>query len=233
MLSTTAQDYLEAIYNLTVEGDPVVNARLAAKFGVAPPTVTEMLHRLARDGYVVVDRASGARLTEAGVAAAEDSLRRHRLAERFLLDVLGMDWISAHEEAHALQSSLTPAIETRMVALLGNPTTCPHGNPIPGSAPEAHEFLRAHRALRLGGAPVDTPLRVLCISEVVEDETALLREVGEQGIRPGVGVVVRESGLAPHDPLHVEVDGRGVELSRSVAARIWVVLLPSPVAPAA
>src|SRR5579863_1742379 len=106
MLSTTAQEYLETIYNITVEGDAVVNARLAAKFGVSAPSVTDMLHRLERDGYVTLDRSTGPRLTETGITAAEESLRRHRLAERFLLDVLHMDWIAAHEEAHALQTSL-------------------------------------------------------------------------------------------------------------------------------
>jgi DtxR family Mn-dependent transcriptional regulator len=188
-----------------------------------------MLRRLERDGYVVLDRATGPRLTDQGRAVAEGSLRRHRLAERFLLDVLKMDWIAAHEEAHALQNSMTPAIEERMVALLGNPTTCPHGNPIPGSAPGARDYLRAHRALRLSGAPADTPLRVLCISEVVEDETTLLRSVGTMGLRPGVDVVVRGTGPGPSGPLAVEVSGREAEVSRAVADKIWVFL---PVEPA-
>ncbi len=221
MLSATALEYLEAIYNITVEGDAVVHARLAEKFKVSAPSVTEMLHRLERDGYLVVDRSVGAHLTEKGTAAAEDSLRRHRLAERFLMDVLKMNWIAAHEEAHALQKSLTPGIEAQMVALLGNPTTCPHGNPIPGSAPSTHDFIRRHRAMRLGQAPVDTPLRVLCISEVVEDETALLKQVGEAGIRPGADVVV--SPLGPDDgSVAVAVAGETVSLSHAVADKIWV-----------
>lgn len=225
MLSTTALEYLEAVYNITVEGDAVVNARLAAKFGVSPPSVTEMLHRLDRDGYLTVDRTIGTRLTEKGTAAAEESLRRHRLAERFLMDVLKMDWIAAHEEAHTLQNALTPAIEAQMVALLGNPTTCPHGNPIPGSAPSTRDFLRRHRAMRLSQAPFATPLRVLCISEVVEDETALLRLVGEVGIRPGADLVVRDRGPIDPDRLTVDVGSRRVELNQSVAEKIWVYAL--------
>src|SRR5918912_1269985 len=184
MLSATARDYLETIYNITMEGDAVVGARLAEKFGVSPASVAEMLRRLARDGYITLDRATGTALTEQGVTEAEASLRRHRLAERFLLEVLGMDWITAHEEAHALEHALTPAIEAHIVAVLGNPTTCPHGNPIPGSAPRARDFLRAQHALRLSAAPLGVPLRVVCISEVVEDETALLRYVGDVGLRP-------------------------------------------------
>lgn len=225
--STTAQEYLETIYNITVEGGPVVNARLAEKFGVSPPSVTEMLHRLERDGYVVLDRSIGPRLTVPGTTVAEDSLRRHRLAERFLFDVLKMDWIAAHEEAHALQNALTPAVEARIVSLLGNPTTCPHGNPIPGSAPETRDYLRAHRAIRLGGAPPDTPVRVLCISEVVEDETALLRSVGNQGIRPGVDLVIRDRRRSNAGALTIETHGRTVELDSSVADKIWV-YLPRP-----
>jgi DtxR family Mn-dependent transcriptional regulator len=222
VLSTTALEYLETIYNITVEGDAVVNARLAEKFGVSPPSVTDMLHRLDRDGYVTLDRVTGARLTEQGISEAEVSLRRHRLAERFLADILKMDWISAHEEAHTLQRSLTPAIEARMVMVLGNPTTCPHGNPIPGSAPRTYDFLRAHHAYRLSAAPRATPLRVLCISEVVEDETALLRSVGEMGIRPGVAIAVREIGSGEAGPLVVELTQRSVTISRALAEKIWV-----------
>src|SRR5438105_4489297 len=144
MLSPAAQEYLETVYNITVEGDRVVNARLAEKFRVSAASVTEMLRRLERDGYVALEPATGGTLTDRGIAAAEAELRRHRLAERFLFQVLRMDWIAAHVEAHALQHGLTPAIEAQMVAVLGNPTTCPHGNPIPGSAPATLDFLRKH-----------------------------------------------------------------------------------------
>lgn len=222
MLSSTAQEYLETIYNITVEGDPVVNARLAEKFRVSAPSVTEMLHRLVRDGYVTLDRATGAQLTEQGIAVAEDSLRRHRIAERFLFDVLKMDWISAHEEAHALQNALTPAIEARVVSELGNPTTCPHGNPIPGRAPRTYDFLKSHGAIRLSRAGINSPYRVLCISEVVEDETALLRVVGEKGIRPGIDIVVRDTATGEANGVVVELAGRREVLSPSIAEKIWV-----------
>jgi DtxR family Mn-dependent transcriptional regulator len=209
MLSATAQDYLETIYNITMEGDAVVGARLAEKFGVSPASVAEMLRRLVRDGYITLDRATGAALTEQGVAEAEASLRRHRLAERFLLEVLGMDWITAHEEAHALEHALTPAIEGQMVAVLGNPTTCPHGNPIPGSAPQARDFLRGQNALRLSAAPLGVPLRVVCISEVVEDETALLRYVGDVGLCPARGPRWSWCSLLPGTVRHHDATRRG------------------------
>lgn len=229
MPSETAIEYLETIYNITVEGDAVVNARLAEKFGVSPPSVTEMLHRLDRDGYISTDRSTGTHLTDKGIAVAEESLRRHRLAERFLLDVLKMDWIAAHEEAHALQNSLTPSIEEHMLTLLGNPTTCPHGNPIPGSAPSTSDYLRRHHAMRLSRAPAETSLRVLCISEVVEDETALLRSVGELGIRPNADLIVRETDPLESDRLTLDIGSRSVELKRAVADKIWV--YPQPTVP--
>jgi DtxR family Mn-dependent transcriptional regulator len=220
-LSATAQEYLETIYNITVEGDPVVGARLAEKFGVAPASVSEMLNRLERDGYLTMDRRQGATLTARGVAAAEGSLRRHRLAERFLFEMLHMDWITAHEEAHAFAPALTPTVEAHLVAALGNPTTCPHGNPIPGSAPRTRDFLAARGALRLSDAPVGESLRVLCISEVVEDETALLRYVGAVGLRPGSALRVTS-----HDAAHsaVEVQGRPALLTQALAAKIWIVV---------
>jgi DtxR family transcriptional regulator, Mn-dependent transcriptional regulator len=187
MLGATARECLETIYNVSMEGDAVVGARLAEKFGISPATMAEMLQRLARDGCLTMDRATGAVLTEQGAVEAEASLRRHRLAQRFLLEVLGMDWITVHEEVHALEPALTPAIGAHMVAVLGNPTTWPHGNPIPGSASQVRDFLRGQHALRLSAAPVGVPLCVLCISEVVEDETALLRYVGDVGLCPARG----------------------------------------------
>jgi DtxR family Mn-dependent transcriptional regulator len=222
MLSPIAADYLETIYNIAAEGDPVVGARLAEKFHVAPATVTEMLHRLQRESYITMDRNRGPVLTDEGIVAAENSLRQHRLAERFLAEVLGMDWISAHEEAHALQHAMTPAIESRIVAMLGNPTTCPHGNPIPGSGLNSREYLRDHRAERLSSIAVDRPVELLCTSEVVEDESALLRYLSDKGLQPGTDITVRDSGPDETSPLMLEVDGKPVALGRDVARRIWV-----------
>jgi DtxR family transcriptional regulator, Mn-dependent transcriptional regulator len=222
VLSPIAQAYLEIIYNITVEGDAVVNARLAEKFGVSRPNVTWMLHRLERDRYLVRAQLTGLQLTELGTAVAEASLRRHRLAERFLFDVLHMDWVMCHEEAHVLQSALSPAIEAHLVAVLANPTTCPHGNPIPGSAPRTDNYLRAHQAFRLSGAVVDTHLRVLCISGVLEDETSLLRSIDSMGIRPGVDVVVHAIRPVEKGLLEVELAGQRHPFNQATAEKIWV-----------
>lgn len=231
LLSPTALEYLQTIYNISTEGEPVVGARLAEQFHVAPASVTEMLHRLQREKYLTMDRTTGPVLTNRGLDAAESSLRQHRLAERFLLDILGMDWITAHEEAHTLQHAMTPAIEERVVAVLGNPTTCPHGNPIPGSGLNSRDYLRDQHAQPLSAVPVGTPVELLCTSEVVEDEAALLRYLGDKGLYPGIAVTVRDNGPDATSPLMVDVSGHPVALAHEVARRIWVRPLLRPVAP--
>ncbi|HZS93713.1 MAG TPA: metal-dependent transcriptional regulator [Chloroflexota bacterium] len=217
--SDTAREYLETIYNISMEGDRVVGAQLAEKFGVSPPSVTGMLHRLERDGYLIVDRKRGAMLTPHGVEVAELSLRRHRLAERFLVDVLGMDWIAAHEEAQALQIGMTPRLEAHMLAVLDNPTTCPHGNPIPGSELDGREFLRSRHAVRLSDVNQGQAVRVVCVSEVVEDEGALIREVGHLGLHPGRELRVSRQGPSGTT---IDLDGEQTAVVKSLADKIWV-----------
>src|SRR6266571_2562807 len=110
-LTATVEEYLETIYNMVAEQEVVIGARLAEKFQVAPPTVTEMLKRLVRDGYVQMDQKRQVSLTEAGNQAAEAVLRRHRLTERFLVDMLGMQWHQVHEEACRLEHFISGAVE--------------------------------------------------------------------------------------------------------------------------
>src|SRR5689334_20691385 len=141
MPHSVEEDYLAAIYNMQMEGEPVIGARLAELFKVKAPTVTQTLHRLQRQNLVVMGEDKHPQLTPEGYTAAEGLLRRHRLCERFLVDVMGMQWHEVHDEAERLEHDISPAFEARMLAQLDNPTTCPHGNPIPGLV-EAPEFLR-------------------------------------------------------------------------------------------
>src|SRR5579885_920618 len=161
-LTATVEEYLETIYNMAAENEVVIGARLAEKFHVAPPTVTEMLKRLVRDGYVEMDQKRQISLTEAGYRAAEAVLRRHRLTERFLTDMLGMQWHQVHEEACRLEHFISGAVEERVISSLNNPTTCPHGNPIPGSVPDARNYLKDHHAVRLSTLPIGTQATVFC-----------------------------------------------------------------------
>src|SRR5206468_1357483 len=125
-------EYLEAIHELEEEGVQVIQARLAERLGHAPPSVSEMIGRLKADGYVEVrDRALV--LTPEGRRRAESVVRKHRLAERLLTDIIGLEWHKAHVEACRWEHVISDEVEERLVALLENPLTCPHGNPIPGS----------------------------------------------------------------------------------------------------
>src|SRR5438046_7241235 len=163
-LSATVEEYLEAAYNMSMEDEVVIGARLAEKFCVAPPTVTEMLKRLVRDGYITMDNKRQVTLTEAGIQAAEAVLRRHRLTERFLVDMLGMQWHEVHEEACRLEHFISGAVEARVIANLNNPLTCPHGNPIPGSVPNARNYLKDHHAVRRSSLSEWEQTTSLCIS---------------------------------------------------------------------
>jgi DtxR family transcriptional regulator, iron-dependent repressor len=223
-MSYVTADYLETIYNVTMEGDEVIAARLAEKFNVSPPNVATILGRMEQQGLIRRDDRKAVGLTEEGRARAEAALRRHRLSERFLLEVLGLDWITAHEEAHHLEHGITPEIEERMDVVLGRPTTCPHGNPIPGGVPDAAGYLRDQNAFRLDAAADGTLVRVVCVSEVVEDETALLHYVGQKGLRPGATLTIRDR--EPGGALTVDLGERTVTVGADLAHKVWVRAVP-------
>ncbi len=225
-LSATVEEYLETIYNLNMEGEVVIGARLAEKFGVAPPSVTEMLKRLVRDGYVEMDQKRQVTLTEMGYRSAEAVLRRHRLTERFLVDMLGMQWHQVHEEACRLEHFISGAVEARVISSLNSPTTCPHGNPIPGQVPSARNYLKDQHALRLSSAQIGEMVTILCISEVVEDEEALILYLHEKSLMPGTQLIVLTQASVHEDRdgehFTVEAAGQPVSISKAVAAKIWV-----------
>ncbi|HEY4032732.1 MAG TPA: metal-dependent transcriptional regulator [Ktedonobacteraceae bacterium] len=231
VLSATVEEYLETIYNINMEGEIVIGARLAERFRVAAPTVTEMLKRLVRDNYVEMDNKRHVTLTEAGNKAAEAVLRRHRLTERFLVDMLGMQWHEVHEEACRLEHFISGAVEARVIASLNNPLTCPHGNPIPGSVPNARNYLKDHHAVRLSTVSEGTQATILCISEVVEDEETLICYLHDKGLTPGTQLTVvsltsqDDSGRnASADSVTLRLDDREVSISQTVASKLWVTL---------
>src|SRR6266568_7618642 len=226
-LSATVEEYLEAIYNMSAEDEVVIGARLAEKFHVSAPTVTEMLKRLVRDGYIEMDTRRQVTLTEAGNQAAEAVLRRHRLTERFLVDMLGMQWHQVHEEACRLEHFISGAVEARVIAALDSPTTCPHGNPIPGSVPDARNYLKDQHAVRLSTIPAGEQATILCISEVVEDEEALIFYLHEKALMPGIKFTVIAQ-RQPHvsepdqDQVRLQVSDHEVLISSFAATKIWV-----------
>src|SRR5215472_4220878 len=163
--STILEDYVLAIYRTQAAGEHVLGARLAEQLGVSPPTVTEMLGRLRREGLVAAGRP--VRLTEAGLGLARTLVSRHRLAERFLVDVLGLGWEEVHEEAHRLEHAMSARVTERLAEFLGHPTTCPHGHPImEAGATEPDLALRPLTSVAVGGAGV--------VRRIAIEEPALL-----------------------------------------------------------
>jgi len=156
------EEYLETIHDLAEAGTPVIQARIAERLGRTAPSVSEMLDRLQADGYVERDGRL-LELTCKGRTVAEGVVRKHRLAERLLVDVIGLEWHKAHVEAGRWEHVISDEVEARLIELLGNPTTCPHGNPIPGAEPAE------------GGAIAQS-----CLTEVAVGDVIRLERITEE-----------------------------------------------------
>jgi DtxR family Mn-dependent transcriptional regulator len=183
----STEEYLEAIYRLDREGPGVTTSGLAADLGVAPASVSGMLKKLATEGYLEYQARGAAKLTERGLSVAVRVMRRHRLAECFLTDILGMPWDEVNEEACRLEHAISARVEDRLVALLGDPKFCPHGLPIP--AADLSEPARRERKL----ADLE-PGHSARIVDVAEDVPEMLRFLDEIGVRPGATVDVVARG---------------------------------------
>jgi DtxR family transcriptional regulator, Mn-dependent transcriptional regulator len=207
------EEYCEAIFELREDEVKVIQARIAERLEVTRPAVSEMIRRMDDEGLVTVERGAIS-LTPQGEVLAQTVVRRHRLAERFLTDVLGLSWAEAHHEAGKWEHVISPTVETAMTKLLGSPTTCPHGNPIPGSAYRAPDS-RPLTALAPG-----QEFTITRIPEELEFTPGLLEFLEESRLVPGsLGRVTAQS---PDETVTVEVDGRHVGVGAFVAARILV-----------
>lgn len=210
----STEEYLEAVYRLEREGPGVTTSGLASELGVAPASVSGMLKKLAADGYVEHIARGEVKLTREGLAVGVRVLRRHRLAERLLTDVLGMRWDEVQAEACMLEHAISQKVEDRLVDILGDPTVCPHGLPIPPrdlSDPERIGFPLAQ--LDVGGDAV--------VHGVSEEVPEILRYLGEVGLRPGARVRVHEK--APlGGPMTVEVEQRTHAISLELARMVMV-----------
>ena len=214
--TASVQDYLAAIYDLGGGAQPVIGARLAKHMTISAPAVTEAIQRLARDGYVKVGPGKALQLTSKGRQIAEVMARRHRLVERWLTDTLGLDWTLAHEEAHRLEHSISPRVEDRLAKMLGMPSTCPHGNPIPGmSRPRRVE------PFPLASAEEGATVVVDRITEEAEADKRLLEHLWKNDVRPGRRLKIVE--VAPWaGTITAHGDGKTITLGLSAAAKIWV-----------
>jgi DtxR family transcriptional regulator, Mn-dependent transcriptional regulator len=208
--------YLEAIYYMQAEGEPVRSARLADWLSVSRPTVTVALRRMTRDGMVRLNTRKEIELTERGREAAAAIVRRHRIMERWLTDALGLDWLTADEEAARLEYAVSDVVERRLWETLGRPTSCPHGNPIPGYAGLRKDEVRL---ATLGEGRAATVSR---ISEVAEREApALLAYLLDRRLVPGTRVDVLEIDPVGRT-LRVRAAHRELTLSHETAAKVWV-----------
>lgn len=215
--SEVVAHYLEAIYYMESEGEPLRSARLADWLGVSRPTVTVAVRRMAGYGMVRMNKRKEVELTAAGKRAAEAIVRRHRIMERWLTDGLGLDWVTADEEAARLEHAVSEVVERRLYEVLGRPATCPHGNPIPG-------YSKAQpREVRLASLQAGSHASVSRVSEVAEREApTLLNYLHERGLTPGRAIVVTEvDGVAR--TIKMRAGKRSLTLSHDTAAKLWVV----------
>ena len=209
------EEYLQILFWLQEAGLPMTGANVSRAMQLSAPTVHEMIGRLERDGYITRGSARAIAFTDSGAEHAEGIVRRHRLIERFLTDILGVPWDEVHEEAERLEHAMSPVLEERMLAAIGDAKTCPHGHPIVAGA-------------RLAGVPladveVGASVRVLRFENEAED---LLRYLKASGLEPGM-----EGTLAEGDDEHVVLQsaaGERLELTTSVAETVSVTADPSP-----
>jgi DtxR family Mn-dependent transcriptional regulator len=216
--SSLIEDYLMEIYNMTQEGRVVIAARLTEKMNVTAPTVWNTVHRMQRDGLVDISDAKEITLAPAGLAAAESIKRRHLLTERLLVDILGLGWADAHEEAHLIEHTITPRVEERIMAVLGNPTTCPHGNPFPGVDPATRPVTRPLSTARAGETwTIDG------LNEEAEDDHELMTFYERNGLKPGAHVEVLEVA-SYNSTISVRIGGRDVTLGTRASDNLRIVV---------
>jgi DtxR family Mn-dependent transcriptional regulator len=206
--------YMKAIYRLEREGPGVTTSALATELGIAPASVSGMLKKLVHDGYVEHEVRGDIKLTRKGLEVAVGVVRRNRLAERLLTDVLGMPLDEVYSEACILEHAITERVEERLVAALGNPQTCPHGHPIPPK--DLTEPVRTGIPL----AQVE-PGRKVTVSGVTEQMPEMLRYLGQVGLRPGARLCVLEK--APlGGPVTIEVGGERHAISLERARTVMI-----------
>ncbi|HEX4903673.1 MAG TPA: metal-dependent transcriptional regulator [Acidimicrobiales bacterium] len=207
------EEYCEAIWELAEDDIAVIQARIAERLDVSRPAVSEMIRKLDAEGLVATE-GTRISLTADGLRLAERVVRRHRLAERFLTDILGLSWAVAHQEAGKWEHVMSSDVEEAMDRLLGSPTTCPHGNPIPGSGYDAPD------TRPLADVRVGTGFVVSRIPEELEFTPGLLDFLEDAMVTPGTPGTVTAS--SPDGTTTVEIDGHTVGIGAFASERILV-----------
>jgi DtxR family Mn-dependent transcriptional regulator len=214
MTTPAVEDYLKAIYQLSEAGEPVSTSAIAERLGIAAGSVTGMLKRLSEAGLVEHTRYHGARLTRRGTETAVRTIRRHRILELFLVEVLGYTWDRVHEQADGLEHVVSDEMIDRMAAVLGGPTTDPHGAQIPASGAVFHE--ERYPCL----ADLEPGSRAV-LREVPDEDPAALRYLAELELKPGAELEV--TAVAPFNgPMRILINGTEQVLGREIARHIKV-----------
>jgi len=222
-LIDTTEMYLRTIFELEEEGIVPLRARIAERLHQSGPTVSQTVARMERDGLLTVEGDRHLQLSPAGRDLATAVMRKHRLAECLLVDVIGLDYADVHEEACRWEHVMSENVERKLLTLLGNPTVSPFGNPIPGlealhggvsPGGETSVVLDSLTLLSHTATPDGRRVVIRRISEQLQENTGLLRTLAEQGVRPGATAVARVTGDT------VQLDG--VPLPPGVAAHLFV-----------
>ncbi len=209
------EEYSETIFELVEDGVEVIQARIADRLNVSRPAVSEMIRKMVAADLVVVDDDTGIALTASGAILAQTVVRRHRLAERFLTDILDLSWTEAHHEAGRWEHVISPAVEAALVRILDDPTTCPHGNPIPGSA-----YQKPENACRLADVDPGCEFMIQRIPEELEFEPGQLEFLEASGLMPGRSGTILTT--APDGTTTVSINGAAVGVGAFSAERILV-----------
>ena len=222
-LSMAMENYLLSVFRLEEQGTRVTMTQLAEHLKTLPvgegmgtslPSVGAMIRRMVREGLAETAPNKGVVLTSKGRKSAESIVRRHRLAERMVVDLLGLELEKAHIEAHRLEHAISPQLELKIVARLGYPTTCPFGHPIPGS-----DYTPSKNSMTLDEA---LPGQKLIIDRIPEDDQALLEYLVTNSLIPGQRVVVKEAAV-PRGVITLLRNGSETVFSYEVAALVRVV----------
>ena len=214
-ISENAEDYLACIYDLSHKGVPVKTSEISGRLKLSPASVTEMTQRLASEGYLNYERYKGVTLTPAGNRVAERIKRRHRLLERFLVDVLGRTSEDSHEEAMRLEHNFSDESVEMLSRIMNNPTVCPDGDPIPAPQVPMEDEVPSFPIIELEEGEEGM------ISHLICDEPAKIRRLIGMGFVPGRKVVVEEH-IPMGGPLLVRLDEMRVAIGRDYASLIQV-----------
>jgi DtxR family Mn-dependent transcriptional regulator len=208
------EEYLQTLFWLQEAGLPMTGANVARAMQLAPPTVHEMIGRLERDGYITRGGDKSISFTESGQEHAEGVVRRHRLIERFLTDVLGVPWDEVHEEAERLEHAMSPVLEERMLAAIGDAKTCPHGHPIIAGA-------------RIEGVPLADVAEGAAITVLRFENEAeeLLHYLKRSGLEPGLKGTVQSKD---DGEVVVRTGDDTLTVDGTVAETVSVIADPSP-----